>query len=528
MHVTRTAMSITTASSHLSTRNVPARRATLALGAIAATLAVGVYLNALDNPFVFDDRTEILENPSIRSLGDLPSIVRHSLTRPVTNLSYAVDFANWGEHPYGYHLTNVLLHVANVVLLFSWLGHVLRAFSARSLPQLHVGVAAFAGAGLFAVHPMMTEAVGYVSGRAEVLCTTLVLSSAYCLTRSFASTGKPMLAARTAGVVLFALALGAKEIAVVLPAVVVAYDLLWRGGRANWRTRLWTVHVPLIVAVMIMAIGRMWWYVTMEHPDAAGFDWRHVLVELHVIQRYLTMLVVPASQSVVHAVYPFQSLADPRTLPAVGVVGAALFMAWLARRREPLVTFGIVWLFLALVPSAMLILLASKGQPMAEHRVYLASCGFFMVCASFVCNFLAEERVPGRGRLILTAVVLTVAIGLLAALTIARNRIWSDPVLLWQDAASKAPHTWAAQYASADAYLEAGNCQAAIAPYRRALALDPQHVGSYLGLVECMMQLQRATEAQAVLREASMRIPDEPRLRSALARVEASLPARRY
>src|SRR5262245_4028608 len=111
----------------------------------AALLAGLVYLNALTNPFVYDDYHTVVENPSIRQLSNVRSIVLHSVTRPVVNFSYALDRAVWGPTPYGFHVTSVLLHCLNVVLLF---------LVARQLMQ---GIAGPASAAfLFAVHPVMT------------------------------------------------------------------------------------------------------------------------------------------------------------------------------------------------------------------------------------------------------------------------------------------------------------------------------------------------------------------------------------
>src|SRR5207244_4388477 len=136
----------------------------------AITLLAGlVYLNALHNPFVYDDYHTVVANPSIQDLRNIRALVLGDVSRPVINTSYAIDRAFWGTEPFGFHLTNVLLHMINVVLLW----HLARRLSADRI------VAASAAA-LFAVHPMMTEAVGYVSGRSELLCATWFLAALLC------------------------------------------------------------------------------------------------------------------------------------------------------------------------------------------------------------------------------------------------------------------------------------------------------------------------------------------------------------
>src|SRR5690348_2457466 len=86
--------------------------------ASALLLACLVYLNALHNPFVYDDHRLILANTSIEHLSNLRAIVLHEVTRPVVNLSYAIDYVFWGRNPFGYHLTNLLLHLLNIVMVY--------------------------------------------------------------------------------------------------------------------------------------------------------------------------------------------------------------------------------------------------------------------------------------------------------------------------------------------------------------------------------------------------------------------------
>src|SRR5262245_1504483 len=175
------------------------------LAVLLAMAAWAVYLNALNNPFVYDDNRTILDNGSIRSLSDPRAIVLHEATRPVVNFSYAIDRALWGSTPFGFHLTNVLLHIVNVLLVFvlvqglgtgGWglgTGVGTRDQGPRTDqgPGTDLGpgtdqergtrdqgleiATAFITAALFAVHPMMTEAVGYISGRSDVLSGTFFL-----------------------------------------------------------------------------------------------------------------------------------------------------------------------------------------------------------------------------------------------------------------------------------------------------------------------------------------------------------------
>jgi len=149
------------------------------LASAAGLLAGLVYLNGLHNPFVYDDYHTVVANASIQRGAGFRAIVLHDITRPLTNFSYAIDRAIWGAGPFGFHVTSVLLHMLNVVLLFqlAWrLGQDRgTGGDGEQASPVSPEVVAFVAAALFAVHPMMTEAVGYVSGRSEVLCATWFL-----------------------------------------------------------------------------------------------------------------------------------------------------------------------------------------------------------------------------------------------------------------------------------------------------------------------------------------------------------------
>src|SRR5262252_2925115 len=189
----------------------PDSRAIIAGGA-AAAMAVLVYANALHNRFVYDDYHTVIENTSIRSATDLRAIFWHDVTRPIVNFSYAVDRAMWGPPPFGFHLTNVAFHALNVVLLFCLARRV----------RLDVAPS-FAAAALLAVHPMMTEAVGYVSGRSEVLCATFFLLALLCADRWIRARGAGWLAGM---LMCWVAALTTKETAAMFPFVLALYDWL--------------------------------------------------------------------------------------------------------------------------------------------------------------------------------------------------------------------------------------------------------------------------------------------------------------
>ena len=256
-----------------------ARRLRVLLGFSAAALAVIVYANGLTGPFVYDDHITVLRNPSLVDLSNTRFIAVYSLYRPFVNASYALDRMIWGYLPVGFHLTNVALHVV-VVLLFYRL-------CTRWLADTPVGAAvdvewpSFFAAGLYAVHPMMTEGVEYISGRSELLCAVGVLS-ALLFARDAILTGSR--AARIAALASGVLAFGSKETAAALPVVLLVSDA-WVFGRDSWKKRLPTVYLPLLALLTLAAIARVDTLLRFE-PVVNRTIHDNLLTQMIIVWRY--------------------------------------------------------------------------------------------------------------------------------------------------------------------------------------------------------------------------------------------------
>ena len=310
-----------------------------AAGALAAVVLIGclVYLNALHNPFVYDDHRLILENTSLYRLFDFRTIVLHDMARPVANLSFAVDYAVWGARPFGFHLTNLLLHLLNVALLF-WLAQRIVVDRANRGPEAsQTGSSAgsvkstlpVAAAALLAVHPMLTESVGYASSRSEVLCATLFLTAMLCGRRFLIGDGLRWMALTIA---LWTLALGVREVAVMLPVLLLAYSALLLPESQGGRRRLLTLFLPLVLMAAALVAVRVVVLSRVEHPGDIAPDWRLALVELDVMRRYLALFILPIGQAVFHEVAPIDRLWTPRGAGAIALAVVLLALAWRTRR----------------------------------------------------------------------------------------------------------------------------------------------------------------------------------------------------
>ena len=500
--------------------------------ALAVFLAGLVYLNVFGNPFVYDDFHLIVENRTLLDPLNVKALIWKDLTRPVANISFAIDRAIWGSSPFGFHLTNVLLHMLNVAMLFvlayRLAGDRARAAGPLIRRRLDPVTIATAAAALFAVHPMMTQAVGYISGRSEVLCTAWFLGALLAVRRWMITGGGAALAAAA---VLLVLALATKEVAVMFALVALACDRLVLPGTPQERARRLTrFHGPLLILTAAVAALRIAVLLTIEHGDKPAVLWSLLPVELDVVGRYLGMLILPVGQTVFHEV-GFPTVTSVGVLIILTTAAGILLRAMRLRRADGLGVFGLIWFLLLLLPSSALVLL-DHGEPMAEHRVYLASCGFFLAAgaaAGHAEGFVFRRRLVTR---LVVAIGLIVGLGWLGARTILRNVVWGSPIGLWSEAVEMAPGAWVPRVSLGEAFHLANRHDEAIAQFATALQRKPDEPAIYVKLATCFAEVGRVGDARTLFLHLQTIAPASPEASNGLGTVSLlsgqTADARRY
>jgi protein O-mannosyl-transferase len=449
----------------------------------------------------------VVENTGIHDLRDLRAIIFLEPTRPLINFSYAVDYALWGLNPFGFHLTNLLLHVLNVMLLFQVATRMV-ADRARPGPTdtKDSSVAGLAAALLFAAHPMMSQAVGYVAGRPEVLCGTFFLLALL--------SGRRWLLGGGAGWWIFTVlcwiaALASKEIAALFPFVLVLYDrLILRLDADGTRRALVRMHAQLLLVAVVAAAARVAVLFFVEYSDGIVIGWQYVLLQFDVVLRYIALLIVPKGQTVFHAVPP-AAVDNPRTWLAVAVVIGLVLVAIRLRRRAASAVFGLLWFLLLLIPSAALVVF-DRGEPMAEHRIYVASMGLFLATGVAIAA-ISSRRVETSPRLrLLGTVAFSVVLVGLAGRTVIRNAVWASPIGLWGEAVQLAPDHWFPQLLFGEALHKAGRRDDAIRAYLRVIALRPEEAGAYQKLALAYAEQGRYAEARDTFERLRRLDPSSP------------------
>ena len=472
------------------------------LAGLAVVYSGLIYVNALHNPYVYDDNRTVLNNPSIADITEFKRIVLRESMRPLVNYSYALDRAVWPSQPLGHHATSVLLHMLNVLLLFQLVWVATEDIGRRAPPgaaaRMNPTIVAFVAASVFGLHPMMTEAVGYISGRSEVLYSAFFLLALLACRRWMRGEGTRWL---MVSVGLWVAALSSKEVAVFWPVVASLYDHYILGAsETGWKHRFRRVYLPLLLLTIAAGVARLGILLLVENPDQTGITWRFAPLEIIVAFRYFWMLVAPAGQSIFHEVEDVRSVLDVRLYLALAWLAGWLSLAWRLRRRNALIAVGMVWFLLLLVPSAVLVVL-DLGEPMAEHRVYLASAGLCLATGAGLAWAWAHVDTGSHLARILLRCALAAWLTVLGGLTVMRNGVWANQVRLWLDAVDKAPDVWVPHLLLGEALHDAGSREEALGEYRMAIKLRPVEPLPYMKLGLCLAELHRLDEAVGAFRQ---------------------------
>lgn len=447
------------------------------LWVVLTLLVVLAWANGLHGEFTYDDKVEVVGNRTIRTLEEWGAVLAYNASRPVVILTWALNWRLGGLDPFGYHLGNVLVHVLNAILALA-LGEEVGRRLGWPRPLVPAAVAA----ALWAVHPMTTEAVTYVTGRSEALCATFYLGAVVQWLRWRREGGAFPLAISFAS---FLLAAATKEVAATVPLALLLTEALPGGGLGDRKVRRGLA--PFFAILALGAVLRKLLYgVFTTDLWLRPLDVQ-LRTQAEVVVRYLQLWLAPVGQSVFHDHPPAEGF-GVATVISLLLLAGMLALAVAERRRRPWVPFVVGWFLLVLVPSSSLVPLK---ETMAEHRAYLS--GWAVV---FGAVALLAPRLAGRRRLAVSLVVVTtVALGTATHL---RNRAWHTEVGLWTDAVTRNPGSAEAWYGLGDALRFQRRFQEAMQAYREAVVINDGYADARNNIGICLAELGHAEAARDV------------------------------
>ncbi|HJP31093.1 MAG TPA: tetratricopeptide repeat protein [Candidatus Latescibacteria bacterium] len=455
--------------------------------ALLAILVLIVYANSLDGGFHFDDHHSVERNTAIRTLAAVPTYFVDggtfsadpdvSMYRPLLLVTYALNYALGGGDPFGYHLVNVLCHIAFVLLVFL----VGRRLTGRTVPM-------WWAAAMLAVHPLNSQAVNYVSSRSGILAAVGALAALYLGT----VVSQPRLL--WAGVSQFA-ALLAKSTAIA-GAGLTALMQVGRPGRG---------HMGAVVASLTACVAYVGasWHSGFYGTALDGFIRpmaTQVPTQFKALAYYIYLSICPVRLSISHPFFE-SSAPEPAVVASALLTLTLLCLGGLAWQRRNLAGFGLLWFYggLAITSVVPLYVLVS------EQRVYLSLAGLTIAGAQLWRT--------------LPRTVVIVGLATLATLTVQRNAVWQDELGLWTDAARLAPTEARVWAGLGEAWYDLGEADSAAVAYDRAIELRPEAETPWNNLGVVYEEAGHTKQAEDAFRKALSLRPGWPEAQANLGRL---------
>jgi len=448
---------------------------------IIVCLSLLNYLNSLSNKFVYDDEFVIVNNYFIKTWDNFPRLFNKDYFRyaeelsyrPVVTLSYFIDYSIWGLNPFGFHLTNLLLHTLNSVLIFFLFTYF-----------LNNRTVSFVAALLFVCHPILSETVNAISYREDLLTATFFIAAFILYIKTSKrddlvlnqnSNTKTRLL-YSASLICSLFAVFSKEMAIILPALIFLYDFVLT-KKKDLLHKLIHYYIGYILIAIFYLIIR---FVILYNPVEAqtSYPSNSVLINAmtmtKVIAYYMQLFFLPLSLCADY-VMPHASFLDISFILSLLLVSSAILIAYKLYTYSKIVFFSIVWFSVSLLPVLNIVPIENI---IAERYLYLPILG---LCMSYGCFLQIHTKVINYQKY--TIIILLILILLpLSLKTIKRNKIWIEQSVLWTDTVRTSPNSFKAHNNLGNFYRDAGRLDESIIEFKRALSLYDDYINAHNNL----------------------------------------------
>jgi len=483
-----------------------------------ALLCIIIYSNTLNSPFVFDDFPNIKKNPYFRLIdSDFQRLYDAGFkspnpTRPVANISFALNYYFGKYDVKGYHVVNITIHIINGILVYLLALIIFKQASNvpnQKIPQFRgasIPLISFFTALIFISHPVQIQSVTYIVQRMNSMSAMFYLISFFLYINGRLTRVKWRSWALFCGcLVSWVMALGSKEIAGTLPIIILLYEwYFFQDLGSDWLRKNIKYFFGLFVVLGLVVLTYLGWspfekiLATYANRDFTMAE--RVLTQFRIVVLYISLLFYPypSRLNLIHHITTSNSLLEPITtllslLIIVGLMGLAFYIA----RRQRLLSFCILWFIINLAIESSVIGL----EMIYEHRLYLPMLGFALIVSSLLFHFLSKQR-------LWAIVVSAVIIISLCTGTYVRNRVWRDSITLWSDAVSKSPQSNRAHLNLGVVLMEQERFTEAVSHFSEALRIKPDYAMAHINLGTALKEQGSLEEAISHFSEALRIRPD--------------------
>lgn len=434
---------------------------------LIALLGFAVYANSINGKFIWDDSHHVEDNAYIRDWSNLPKFFTESMAagadaptlysfyRPFQLITYTLDYSIWKLDPRGYHLTNIILHVLASLSIF-WLISVLYKDWKLSL---------FTSL-LFVVHPVHTEAVSYIAGRADSLVLMFMF---LCFVFYIKALDRNKISSYILMTASYILAVLSKELSLILPVFLFLYHYTFR------RKILWKAILPVLainIGYIVLRLTTLKFlssnvvHKTTYMQRAAGF--------FIAMVNYIKVMVLPTD---LHMEYgnSFFNFTYPRSWAGIAVVIVLIILIMRTRAARNIVFFTLTWFMIGILPASGLIY--PINAYMAEHWLYLPSIGIFLLLSKGLVLLFEEKGLKS-----ISVGALILFLGFYAFLTVNQNGYWKAPIPFYERTLKYANNSSRVYFNLANEYRRIGEFDRSVMNYHKALKVRPDYHEAYYNL----------------------------------------------
>ncbi len=488
-------------------------------------LIVLVYGNTILNSFHFDDIPSILEKPWIRGWDKIPQFIFSFFQRPLVILSFNLNYSISEFEVWSYHVFNICFHIIATLLVYKFVQQILFYLKDLSIKNSKPFFSwPYFTALIFALHPLSTQSVTYISSRSSILATIFYLATSILVFKGFTNRTQEKKSGRSyfLGATLFFLLGGfSKEIIVTLPAAlfIFHYYFIWRAGPRKWVSEnlKW---ISLLFIPLLAGVGYKQFFgggfLSASSAEISSSTW--FLTQTSVVPfEYFRKLLFPFNLNLDINFPILSDWLNPKNW--LGIFSLGLLIAIWVRISIGIKTkgrwdiekrcfgFGMAWIFLTLLPTSSFIPLL---DPVMEHRTYLPLVGFALLstCAfSWVIKTYRNLNPKNYTVVPMQIGMLTVLI-LFSLLAMNRNKIWKDETTLWEDAKHKSPGLVRPYNNLGEAHDKLGDYDQAVEEFKRALKINPNYFFGLNNLGNVYGKQRKYVEAISNFQKAINQKPD--------------------
>ncbi|RLD11973.1 MAG: hypothetical protein DRI44_02345 [Chlamydiae bacterium] len=427
---------------------------TLSAFFIIFLFAVVAFLPSFNSSFHLDDYAQIA-NAHLENLSFAGVFKNYPATRWLVFLSFKVNTAINGYNVFGYHLVNFLLHLISVFLIFK-ITELLFFFIRRNIPVatsfISPQLASIFAAAVFAVHPLQSQPVIYITQRLMLSASFCYLLALYSLARGYLP-GKSKITGWLGAAAAFLIGAFCKEIIVTLPVILILMTWLFlqppefkSWTKKNWFLTAGISFLIIAVPVVIFMNTIKWdfnqlksaWHsiggaLYVNTPGLTRFT--YILTQTKVVLKYIGLFICPVGLQIDPDIKLCATLYSPAFILSSVSILFLLIISWLLRKASPLILWGFLFYFIVMLPQSSII---PTPDLMFEHRAYLGVAGLIWAFLGIVC--LISRYIHYRNIKFFIRSFAVIIILILTLITYNRSNIWKTELSLWADAYNKSPN----------------------------------------------------------------------------------------